>query len=113
MKISEMTFDQGAETMLRLAAPVTNICDDEKLSAALKAFAERRKLPNLRSYGVLLPQLVTLALKDHRDDLYEIIEALLGIPKAQIGAGNFTEIVHGLQDSWDEVLHDFFTRSRA
>lgn len=113
MKISEMTFDQGAAAMLRLTGPITNICDDEQLAEALKTFVEQRRLPNLKSYGTLLPKLVELALKNHREDLYEIIETLLGIPKAKIGQGNFVKIINGLRDSWDEVLRDFFTRSKA
>lgn len=111
MKISEMSWEQGCEATLRIAAPISNICDDENLADALKEFMGRRSLPNIMSYGKLLPTLVSLALKDHRSDMEEIIEVLLGIPKAKIKEHGFVEIINGLQDSWDEVLRDFFTRS--
>ena len=111
MKISEMSWEQGCEATLRIAAPISNICDDEKLANALKEFVSRRNLPNIMSYGKLIPELFTLALKDHKEDVEEIIEALLGIPKAKIKDHGFVEIVNGLQDSWDGVLHDFFIRS--
>lgn len=111
MKISEMTFDQAASAMLRLAGPMTSICDDEELSNILTEFVKRRNMPNLMAYGRMIPQLITYCLKDHKQDVYEIIEVLLGIPAAKIGAGNFVEIMKGLQDSYDEVIRSFFTRS--
>ena len=111
MKISEMKWEQGCEVALRIAAPISNICDDEKLASALKEFWGRRNLPNIMSYGKLIPTLLSLALKDHREDVEEIVEALLGIPKPKIKEHDFMEIVNGLQDSWDEVLNGFFTRS--
>lgn len=111
MKISEMKWEQGCEAMLRIAAPISNICDDEKLASTLKEFMSRRNLPNIMSYGKLIPSLFTLALKDHRSDIEEIVEILLDIPKAKIKEHDFKEIVNGLQDSWDEVVRDFFTRS--
>lgn len=111
MKISEMNWEQGCEAAVRLAAPIANICDDEKLADALKEFWGRRSLPNIMSYGKLIPTLLSLALKEHRADVEEIITVLLDIPKAKIKEHGFTEIVNGLQDSWDEVLRDFFTRS--
>lgn len=111
MKISEMSWEQGCEATLRIAAPISNICDDEKLATALKEFVSRRGLPNIMSYGKLIPTLLTLALKDHRGDVEEVVEVLLNIPKAKIKERGFVEIVNGLQDSWDEVLRSFFTRS--
>lgn len=111
MKISEMKWEQGCEAVLRIAAPISNICDDEELVDALKDFLNRRHLPTIMSFGKLIPTLMTLALKKHRDDVEEIIVVLLDIPKPKIKDHDFKEIVNGLQDSWDEVLRDFFTRS--
>lgn len=111
MKISEMSWEQGREAMLRLAAPIANICDDENLATELKDFLARRNLPNIMSYGKLIPNLLALVLKDHEAEVEEIVEVLLDIPKAKIKEHGFVEIVNGLRDSWDEVLRDFFTRS--
>lgn len=113
MKISEMTWEQGEQAMKRLAAPIANICDDEKIADVLKEFWERRNLPNIMSWGKMVPQLVTACLVDHHEDLFEIIETLLEIPKAEIPKHNYVKVINGLQDSWDEVLRSFFIRSRT
>ena len=113
MKISEMTFAQASETMLRIAAPISNICDDEELTEILKGFVGQRGRSNLQMYGRTIPRLLTYCLDNHKIDTYEIIEALLGIPKAKIDTAKFTDIVNGLRESYDEVLAGFFTRSGA
>jgi len=113
MKISEMSFSQASAVMLRIAAPVANICDDDELSGILKDFLAMRVRPNIASYGNMIPRLLTYCLENHRADTYEIISALLDIPTGKIGDTPFMEIVNGLKDSYDEVIVGFFTRSKA
>jgi hypothetical protein len=107
-----MSFAQASQVILRIAAPIANICDDDELADTLKDFMAMRTAPVLKSYGTTVPKLLSYCLGKHRLDTYEIIEALLDIPKAEIDKANFVQIVNGLQDSWDEVLAGFFTRSK-
>ncbi len=113
MKISEMSFAHASAVMLRIAAPVSNICDDNELSDILKGFAGMQKETTLRAYGLTLPKLLTYCLDKHKADTVEIISALLDIPAAKVADTPFMEIVKGLQASYDEVLAGFFTRSGA
>ena len=112
MKISEMSFAQASEVMLRIAAPAANICDDEELTKILKDFLAMQTKPNLVSYGKTIPRLLTYCLKNHKSDTYEIIGALLGMTGKEIEEASFASIVKGLKESYDEVLAGFFTRSR-
>lgn len=113
MKISEMSFAQASAVMLRIAAPISNICDDEELANILRDFAGMKQAPALRAYGLTLPKLLTYCLEKHKADTVEIISALLDIPAAKVADTPFMEIVKGLQASYDEVLAGFFTRSGA
>ena len=78
MKISEMSNDQAAEVLVRIAEPVSNICDDEELESLLKDFSEMNNLSMFRAVGRLLPKVVAYALEKHKKDFYEIIGALDG-----------------------------------
>lgn len=111
MKISEMSFEQGAQVALRIAAPIANICDDEELANILMDFAKGRQIP-LRAYGTALPKIVTLCMENHKADTLEIIKALLGITQHELDQANFLDIITQLRDSFDEVLIGFFTRSK-
>ena len=65
----------------------------------------------LTAVGKLLPKFTTLALKTHKNDLYEIIGALQMKPTEQVGGMNFTETLKAVKESYDDVLAGFFTDS--
>jgi len=114
MKISEMTNDQATEAMIRLSGPISNVCDDKELLALIdKIQGMEGKTSVLEAFGKILPQLVALALKKHKEDLYEIVGALLVIPTAKVGEMNFAETVKAVKDSYDSILAGFFTDSAA
>ncbi len=113
MKISEMSYAQASAVMLRIAAPISNICDDEELANILRDFVGMKQAPALRAYGLTLPRVLTYCLDKHKADTVEIISALLGIPVSQVGETPFKDIANGLQESYDEVLAGFFTRYKA
>jgi hypothetical protein len=111
MKISEMTNKQAKQCMIRLCGPFSSICDDEKALAILDKIEKRENEPVFKALGRVIPELVTFLLKDHENDLNQIIGALLLIPTAKVDELNFLETVHALQDSYDEILAGFFSRS--
>ena len=111
MKISEMTNEQAADALIRLSVPFGNICDDEKMVEIITKYTEARKEPLIRAIGRIVPEAVSYALKEHREDLYEIIGALTGKTVVQVSKMKLVDTVQVFKDSYDEVLHGFFASS--
>ena len=111
MKLSEMTNDQAAEVMIRLADPVGAICDDEEAVQMIEDYKKRYRMPLFYSVGKMIPTLVGYLLKKHKAELYEISSILSGEKKADVGNMNFAETVKILRDSYDETLSVFFRSS--
>ena len=111
MKLSEMSNDQAAEMMIRLADPVGAICDDEEAVKMIDEYKQRYKMPLFYAVGKMIPALVGYLLKKHKNELYEIISILSGEKKAAVGKMNFAETVKVLRDSYDDTLSVFFRSS--
>lgn len=111
MKLSEMTNDQAAEVMIRLADPVGAICDDEEAVQLIEDYKKRYRMPLFYAVGKMIPTLVGYLLKKHKAELYEIISILSGEKNADVGNMNFAETVKILRDSYDETLSVFFRSS--
>lgn len=111
MKISEMTNDQATEALIRIASPFEAICEDDEFLELLDRLAGMKGQPVIKVIGQMLPAFITIGLKKHRADLYEIVGALTMKPIAQVGKMNFKETVEALTESYDSVLKDFFTHS--
>ena len=112
MKISEMTNDQATEALIRIATPLGTICDDEKMVELIEKYNGVNKgLPAIRAIGQILPDVATYALKEHKNDLYEIVGALTFQTREKVGKMKLFETIKVFKDSYDEVLHNFFTSS--
>ena len=111
MKISDMTNDQATEAMIRISGPLESICGDDEVTEVLEKISKLNNAPFIKAIGAIIPMLTTTVLKKHRRDLYEIISALTMTPLSNIGKMNFKETVNTLQDSYDDILRDFFTRT--
>ena len=113
MKISEMTNDQATEAIIRIATPVSNICDDDNMLEILDSLGKMGEMSLLTAVGKILPTIATYALKDHKNDVYEIVGALQMKPTAQVGKMNFAETIRAIRESYDDILAGFFTDSVA
>lgn len=111
MKISDMTLDQATEAMIRISEPIANLCDNDEIVGMLNQYATYGSLPRIKTIGKMLPQLVTYALKTHKQDVYEIIAALEMKPVSAVGKMNFKQTLDTIKNSYDEILRDFFTSS--
>ena len=109
MKLSEMNNDQATEALLRLSEPFGNICNDDETLAAMDELGSMRNLPLLKIIGFAIPKFVAIAVKNHKQDLYEIIGALEMVNPSKVGKMNFGETVKFFKDSYDDMLRDFFT----
>lgn len=111
MKISQMSNEQAADALIRIAEPAGRICDDEELANLLETFSKMKNVTMLRAVGKLLPQVTAIALKKHRQDLYEIIGALAQKSAQEVAQMNFKQTIQFVKDSYDDILQDFFTPS--
>lgn len=111
MKISEMTNDQATEAMIRLSTAFSAICEDEAMLGIVDELQNMGNTPLLKAIPKLLPKFVTLAFVKHKNHLYEIVGALCQKTVQQVGEMNFKETVALVKDSYDEILHDFFSSS--
>ena len=110
MKISEMTNDQAADVMIRLAEPIGKICDDEEAVAMVDDYKRELRKPMFYVIGRLIPRLVAYFMKSHRREVYEITSILSGKPLDGMGKLKFAETVAIIRDSYDDVLATFFPR---
>lgn len=111
MKISEMTNDQAADAMIRLAVPFGNICEDEEAVKLIDEYKGMGNMPVIQTIGKLLPKIMGYMLKSHKNDLYEIVGALTFQNADKVAKMNFVETIKIVRDSYDEVLASFFPSS--
>ena len=108
MKLSMMTNDQAADALVRLSAPIGNICDDEEITVISQKYRDMKDVENIRALGRLLPEITAYALKKHKADFYEIIGVLVGKTKDEVAKMTFADTLKAVKESYDEVLRDFF-----
>lgn len=111
MRFSEMTNDQARDVMIRLAVPASNLMNDKNIIAILKEVSDGKEKPVVELIGTILPKLVTFAMKDHADDLYEVVGALAEKPSSEVGGMGFMQTLGILRDSIDKDFIDFFKSS--
>jgi hypothetical protein len=98
----------AADVLVRIAQPVSNIMDDEQVADVLETLSGSRDVPYIKLISAMLPKVVPLALKSHRNDLYEVVGALENKPASAVGKANIMETMAVLRDSIDQDLIDFF-----
>lgn len=108
MKISQMTTDQAADVLVRIAEPVSNIMDDSKVADLLKDISGSKDVPYIKLFASIVPKIVPLALENHRNDLYEIVGALDGKTVSEVKKQNILKTIAVIRDSLDKDLIDFF-----
>ena len=113
MKISEMTNDQAAEALVRIAGPFGSLADDEEMMAMFDDI-KAMKVKGITLQQVtakMIPRFVTLGIRKHKRDIYEIVGALLMKSVAEVGKMNLLETIKAVQESFDETTISFFTES--
>lgn len=111
MKLSQMTNDKASETLIRLSTPIANILEDKNIQPVFKEIADGKDTPIVELVGKTIPQIVSLAMKDHKHDLYEIIGAFAEKRADEVGKMNFMQTVGILRDSIDKEFIDFLKSS--
>lgn len=106
--ISTMSNDQAAEAMIRISGAATVICEDSEVQDIITRLSNSEDKNLIAAIPKFLPQVTALALKKHRNDLYEIVSALNGISVDEVGKLSFGETVATIKANLD-VLKGFFT----
>lgn len=111
MKLSQMTNDQACNAMIRMADPVSRILEDKGVLPLLEQFSGMKDVPPAEAIGAMLPKVVSFAMKDHKDDLFEIIGAMTGNSAEAVSGMNFMQTVAAVRDFADKDFLDFFKSS--
>lgn len=110
MKISQMATEQAADVLVRIAQPVSNIMDDTEVEAVIRGLGDEEGKSPMRMIASIVPKIVPLALKVHRDDLFEIVGALGQMPVSKVKKLPLIETIKIIRESLDDKdLIDFLT----
>lgn len=108
MKISQMTTDQAADVLVRIVDPVSNIVNDADFINVIENLAEADSSVPVKFFANNLAPIVSVALKSHKADVFEIVAALSKKTTEEVAKQKITETIKDIADSWDGELVDFF-----
>lgn len=106
MNINEMTLDQATDAAVRVSAAIGFICEDEEVQEFFREIGATEKL-TFASGTKLIPKLTALALRKHKDSMYEIIGALSQKDRKAVGKMNVVEVINLLKENWETILGFF------
>jgi hypothetical protein len=110
MKISEMDNEQAANALIRIATPLGNICDDEQITGIITRYQEMEETPIIKVIAKFMPEIVSVAFKKHKNDLFEIVGALTLQSADKVSKMNFLQTINVIKDAInDEDMKGFFT----
>ena len=110
MKLSEMSTEELARTLCRLAPPLCRIAGDERVVRALgeASQAGQAQQPLLTAGGRLAQALTPLLLEEHAEDLWEALAVLTGKTAQDIRRQPGVDTLRALREVWDGELMRFF-----
>lgn len=112
MTIADMNMDQATDAMIRVSAVLAFVLEDEEVKSFIDGITESGNESILTVIQKHLPKLTNILFKRHKDGLYELISALSGADKKEVGKMAFKDAVGVLKENWS-TLKDFFTLSEA
>lgn len=110
MNINQMDLDQASEAMLRISNVLGFILEDEEVTKLLDDIGASESTSYMEWIPKYLPRIANVALRRHKEDLYEVIGALSQQDRKQVGKMNFIDAVALIRENW-EVLNSFFPSS--
>lgn len=108
MKISQMTTDQAADVLVRIAEPATNLMHDEEFYKMLEKVANSQDASPIKFLADNLTAIVTAFLKNHKQDVFEVVAALSEKTSSDVANQKITETIKDIKDCLDGDLIDFF-----
>lgn len=113
MKINELNGDQLAEALCLIAQPLERITRDDEVSKVFADLGEkyREKTVFGKFAGYAYARVIPLLMRDHKDDLFEILAILTGKTVETIHKQNgFITVLEMKKWITDDVIR-FFTSS--
>lgn len=110
MKLRDMSTRQMAEALCAIAPPMCRIAQDPAVSRAIECFCEGSEAhaPLLLSLGRMAEALAPMLLRDHLQEVCEILSALTGKSTQELLEQSALDTLQDLQSLWDGELLDFF-----
>lgn len=109
---SELSTDEALEVVLQIAQPITNLINDEALVKEMQKAMPKGKTTRIamQRFGLAkIVKLLNIALKQHREDVYEILAPFNGLTVEEIGKQNFLITSKQVADLLnDKGFVDFF-----
>lgn len=109
---SELSTDEALEVVLQIAQPITNLIDDEALVKEMQKTMPKGETTRIamQRFGLAkIVKLLDIALKQHREDVYEILAPFNGLTVEEIGEQNFLITCKQVYDLLnDKGFVDFF-----
>lgn len=107
MKISEMTTDKAADVLMRITDPVANIMHDADTMSLIEKMANGTDNP-IKFIADNIVSVSTVLLKNHREDMFEIIAAMSDKTADEVSKQKFPQTIKDIRGCWDGELADFF-----
>ena len=111
MKISEMSTEQLATALVRIAGPAERIGSDTEFNTRLAEHAKAIKSGNitvLQNYTSLIGFAIPMLLDRHKEDTYTILSAMTGKTVQEIAAQNAMQTLREAKECLDGDLMTFF-----
>lgn len=109
---SELSTDEALEVVVQIAQPITNLIDDEALVKEMQKTMPKGETTRIamQRFGLAkIVKLLNIALKQHREDVYEILAPFNGLTVEEIGKQNFLVTCKQVADLLnDKGFVDFF-----
>lgn len=109
---SELGTDEALEVVLQIAQPITNLIEDEALVKEMQKTmpkGETTRIAMQRFGFAKIVNLLNIALKQHRQDVYAILAPFNGMTVEEIGKQNFLITCKQVADLLnDRGFVDFF-----
>ncbi len=112
MKISQMTTDQAADVLIKIAEPCANIMHDKNTIDMLDGLAKGKDVSTIDYLANNIPTVITVLLKDHRQDVYSVVAALAGKTAQEVAEQKISVTIADVKACWDGELVDFFVQSK-
>lgn len=112
MKISQMTTNKAADVLLRIAEPASVIMKDSETVKMLDGMANGSENP-YQFFADNIITAVSLLLKSHREETYQIIGALSDKTAEEVSQQKITDTITDIKNCADKDLIDFFGSLRG
>lgn len=111
MKLSEMSNEQATNFLIQTSQPIANIMEDDAVGALFEQIKGAKGMTVSKLIATLLPKVVTVALKTHKEDVFEIVGAFAEKSSKEVAKMNFLSTLNILKESVDKDFVDFFNLS--